>query len=193
MLINFFLQKNLILLKIQNICLLHLNWLFCTVKCQMLQFKFFSHQNWKWSSSIFLHQYWQHWKWTYNVVLHCQYHSISKSWYQTLFSFHTLATLTILFSIFAQIHYCHLSKGFAEEWYFMNINTLLIWRNISWFAISARKVLQKSILLLVFRLKLKNSIGVEHFWIFTMLGHFSMRLWAGSKVSQIKACSFFLI
>ena len=111
----------------------------------------------------------------------------------TLFSLHTLATLTILFSIFAQIQYCHLSKGFAEEWYFMNINTLLIWRNISWFAISARKVLQKSILLLVFRLKLKNSIGVEHFWIFTMLDHFSMRLWACSKVSQIKACSFFLI
>jgi len=75
----------------------------------------------------------------------------------------------------------------------MNTNTLLIWSNIFWLAISARKVLQKSTLLLVFSLKLKNSISVEHFCIYTMLDvdHFSMRLWVCSKVSRIKACSFF--
>ena len=110
------------------------------------------------------------------------------------FSLHTLATLTILFSIFAQIQYCHISKGFSEEWYSMKINTLLIWSNIFWFAISARKILQKKYIAFGLQIKIKK---VNKCWAFLNLcnawhfDHFSMRLWACSKDPRLKLVLFF--
>jgi len=45
----------------------------------------------------------------------------------------------------------------------MYINTLLIWSNIFWFAMSARKVLQKKYIAFGVQIKTKFFLSVEHF------------------------------